>query len=446
VCGDGFKRGGEACDDGNLVANDGCSASCTVETGFTCNGSPSSCNDVCGDGVKSTREDCDDGNNAIGDGCNGSCELEFCGDGIVNGGAVATSITFRWLVTSCSGATPITFSINGSVALTTTADGGTCTCTPGINQAVVTSTAELALLVEGTNTFSVSVPGADAHTAWATATVTTAEGATTFTVFDFNGGDDGINNRAELCVAQFTENVSASVTQALDGGEGCDDGDNVAGDGCSASCSVEAGFDCTEGSPSRCSALPVRTSCLAHRLAGVTASGLYVIDPDGAGAIPSSTVFCDMVTDGGGYTFLKVLQTLQGDAAEAFCAARGMHLLIPRTQAHFQRTMQLALDASVGPSAGLDYGRIFGVFPDFVGASCGGQPLNSVTGTCPWRARDGQAFFIHNTTIFGEPSGDNCLNCSMDYNYDGAGNLVSFNDFPAQPTATAFICDVGDKF
>lgn len=36
TCGDGFVTGGEACDDGNAVPGDGCSATCTVEEGFDC--------------------------------------------------------------------------------------------------------------------------------------------------------------------------------------------------------------------------------------------------------------------------------------------------------------------------------------------------------------------------------------------------------------------------
>lgn len=32
-----IQETGEACDDGNSVNFDGCSATCTVEAGFTCN-------------------------------------------------------------------------------------------------------------------------------------------------------------------------------------------------------------------------------------------------------------------------------------------------------------------------------------------------------------------------------------------------------------------------
>jgi len=37
TCGDGYKEGGEACDDKNNTSGDGCSAACQVETGATCN-------------------------------------------------------------------------------------------------------------------------------------------------------------------------------------------------------------------------------------------------------------------------------------------------------------------------------------------------------------------------------------------------------------------------
>jgi cysteine-rich repeat protein len=43
VCGDGRIQGSEACDDGNAVSTDGCSASCQVEPRFTCSGEPSKC-------------------------------------------------------------------------------------------------------------------------------------------------------------------------------------------------------------------------------------------------------------------------------------------------------------------------------------------------------------------------------------------------------------------
>jgi cysteine-rich repeat protein len=43
VCGDGILENAEQCDDGNLASTDGCSASCEIEAGYSCTGSPSTC-------------------------------------------------------------------------------------------------------------------------------------------------------------------------------------------------------------------------------------------------------------------------------------------------------------------------------------------------------------------------------------------------------------------
>lgn len=66
TCGDGMLDPGEACDDGNAVAGDGCSADCTVET----------VRPVCGNGTRENGEECDDGNTTPGDGCSAGCQVE----------------------------------------------------------------------------------------------------------------------------------------------------------------------------------------------------------------------------------------------------------------------------------------------------------------------------------------------------------------------------------
>lgn len=102
-CGDGLVTGTELCDDKNLTAGDGCSATCTVETGFQCStGQPSKCWSTCGDGVVAANERCDDGNTLSEDGCSSLCKDEFgfkctgspsvcavpafCGNGVVETG------------------------------------------------------------------------------------------------------------------------------------------------------------------------------------------------------------------------------------------------------------------------------------------------------------------------------------------------------------------------
>ncbi len=77
-CGDGLVvlYLDEDCDDGNKVSGDGCSSSCSIETGWTCDDSqPSVCTPICGDGLVLGGEECDDGNTVEGDGCSSLCTL-----------------------------------------------------------------------------------------------------------------------------------------------------------------------------------------------------------------------------------------------------------------------------------------------------------------------------------------------------------------------------------
>ncbi len=99
LCADGRVAGDEECDDGGIEAGDGCSATCTVEDGFDCEGDPSACDEICGDGLIVGDEGCDDGNTDAGDGCSDACTVEdgwacddepslcdeVCGDGLIVG-------------------------------------------------------------------------------------------------------------------------------------------------------------------------------------------------------------------------------------------------------------------------------------------------------------------------------------------------------------------------
>jgi cysteine-rich repeat protein len=114
VCGDGLVTGGEQCDDGGLSSGDGCSATCTVEPGFSCMGAPSLCQHICGDGLIVIGEVCDDGNAATGDGC-ADCGVEegwhcsgepsicapICGDGLTLGTEECDDGEENASVTSC---------------------------------------------------------------------------------------------------------------------------------------------------------------------------------------------------------------------------------------------------------------------------------------------------------------------------------------------------------
>ena len=78
MCGDGKVMPGEVCDDGGLG---GCTSNCQAITpGYSClPGSPTSpsvCTLSCGNSIIDPAETCDDGNIISGDGCSSSCSIE----------------------------------------------------------------------------------------------------------------------------------------------------------------------------------------------------------------------------------------------------------------------------------------------------------------------------------------------------------------------------------
>lgn len=69
------------CDDGNILSGDGCSSTCTIETGYSCVGGGFKaldvCTETCGDGLNLGFYACDDGNVANKDGCSSTCFVEL---------------------------------------------------------------------------------------------------------------------------------------------------------------------------------------------------------------------------------------------------------------------------------------------------------------------------------------------------------------------------------
>ena len=75
VCGDRLQHASEECDDWNDESGDGCSSTCTIETGYTCP-FEEACIPNCGDGDIDAGEQCDDGGNSDNDGCSKTCQIE----------------------------------------------------------------------------------------------------------------------------------------------------------------------------------------------------------------------------------------------------------------------------------------------------------------------------------------------------------------------------------
>ncbi len=239
-CGDGFKTQGEDCDDGNVATGDGCNATCDVEAGFVCdNSTPNICLQTCGDGNLDAGEDCDDGNVTVGDGCNSICDVE-------------SGWTCDQSEPSVCDPDPVAPVCGNQIR-----EGDLCGNQFVDNDEECDYAIDCAGVADG--------QPCDCHE-----DCTLCDGAEdcTFNAPAYNGEtcDDGDTDAGDGCNATCdveagyscdtaTPNV-CSLTQVcgdgnIEGSEACDDGDTDPGDGCDASCAIENGYFCS-GEPSVC--------------------------------------------------------------------------------------------------------------------------------------------------------------------------------------------------
>ena len=176
---------------------------------------------------------------------------------------------------------------------------------------------------------------------------------------------DSVQNQGETAIdcggpctpcATCSDGIQNQAEQSVDCGgpcaacETCSDGIQNQG---------ETAIDCG-GSCTSC----VTTSCKALKQhMPDTPSGFYTIDTDGAGPKPAVQVYCDMTTDGGGYTMVRFNDPSMGDTQvnyAAKCAQYGMEIIVPRTQAHM---------ASIQTYNGGQFPNLVNVFPNYDGAA-----------------------------------------------------------------------------
>ena len=179
---------------------------------------------------------------------------------------------------------------------------------------------------------------------------------------------------------------------------------------------------------------------------GSAGSGLYWIDTDGTGGQAPFEAYCDMTTDGGGYTHIGVengLQTYRSTDSNS-CPA-GMNIVVPRTQAHWDSLFAYETFRNQQLGQSLDY---FAIVPGISKPGDGGNYTSSVMrsgSVSDWRALDGGAWFLRSST-FSEPNGDYTANCWLGL-YSGnrdSGNL-GFNDGSCSYSAVHYICSTNDK-
>ena len=281
--------------------------------------------------------------------------------------------------------------------------------------------------------------------------------------------DNGDSNADDAACTLSCHAAKCGDNHIQAGVEACDDGTNDgAYNGCMPGCATLApacgdlnvdamyGEACDDDSPDMgCLRSCQRAeSCkqLHDSWLDMAPSGIYKIFPKDIDV----DAYCDMETDDGGYTFVKFsgINSLTAMAAEAKCGEIGLRLLVPRTEAHLAASFEVASDLDVTPLEGdapmkpSSYLRIFGIYPVTPGTSCVGAPLNKET--CPeWKASDGDAYWISDMALgMGQPSLDNCANCSMAYFWTGA-NLTAYTAFAGDgegADSAQFMCEAGDKF
>ncbi len=233
ICGDGIVNGSEECDEGIDInvggtgSYDGCNANCT-KTGIA----------RCGDGkLQSLYEECDDGNNRNGDGCNDKCIIE-------NG----------WECTDHDGEI--------SICNAETCGNGRMDSGEECDDAMM-PTMCLGCVAKNGFVCKLSVPPCPTA---GTGNDCTAQNKTCIAISDMYGDgivqedfeacDDGNNvagdgcyngqiERGYICPDAGKRCVAAACGDGIRAyGEECDDGNTADNDGCSARCKLEDGYRC----------------------------------------------------------------------------------------------------------------------------------------------------------------------------------------------------------
>lgn len=265
-CGDGNTdlADGETCDDSNATAGDGCSDTCTLETD-------------CGDGVIEGVEVCDDGGTVDGDGCSAVCAVEtgyVCSGEPSTCGRTCVGLA-NAIALNCASGTVMANTVDGTDAV------GEYACTtfsyPN-NEQVWSFTNETGGLVEveivatrGASTrdadlYVLEAGGTDTCEATACVDSSTGTGAVESVVFPADSGTAvfvayDIFSTPDGATTDYTLQVTCTPIVCGDGVVGsteeCDDDNADAGDGCSDTCTVEAGFNCdTSVAPTVCTPVP----------------------------------------------------------------------------------------------------------------------------------------------------------------------------------------------
>ncbi|MEQ9651742.1 MAG: fibrinogen-like YCDxxxxGGGW domain-containing protein [Sandaracinaceae bacterium] len=253
-----------------------------------------------------------------------------------------------------------------------------------------------------------------------------------------NGGTctDGVDSYTCSCAAGYsgptcsTNIDDCSPNPCLNGGT-CTDGVD------SFTCACAGGY-----TGPTCSTAPSRRSCLEILNAGEsTGSGTYMIDVDAGGPLAPISVYCDMVTDGGGYTYHALtgtgVSTTRRTEANS-CQALGMDMVVLRSEAQYNALIaEYPVQTYFRTVPGL-YGTVRANY-----TSCAMNSESNSACSTDWRAIDGGFWWLRNGR-YSEPNGDYTVDCWL--GTDGQFPHQRFNDGNCgYATGTSYICSTNDK-
>ncbi|MBO4351276.1 MAG: DUF4215 domain-containing protein, partial [Proteobacteria bacterium] len=229
--------GDEACDDANTADGDGCSATCAIEEGWKCEEAGQPCtqmeepqDSVCGDGEMTGDETCDDANTDDGDGCSATCAIEE-GWKCEEAGQPCTQMEEPQ--DSVCGDSEITGDETCDDGNTQDGDGCSSTCA----------------IEDGWKCDETGQPCTQVEEPQ---DPVCGDG----TISGEENCDDGNTTDGDGCSATCTTEAGWTCPAAgnactticgdsiIIGEEKCDDGNTKDGDGCSAACTTEAGWTC----------------------------------------------------------------------------------------------------------------------------------------------------------------------------------------------------------